>query len=464
MVVQVALSLVLLIGSGLLMKSFLRLQGTDVGFTASNLLLAEVRPPPRCSETTRSWRGSTGKLTDRLKGTPGVSDVAMAEQLPLLAGRIVERRLRGRPPGPGARGPRARPADGALVDGHFRALGIAVVQGREIEPSDTLGRPPVVVVNQALAERMWPGESAMGKVLVLPWSPEVRMEVVGIVANIREFGPASDPRPTFYPPLGQLPARSIQLGVRTAGDPMAVVSLVKQVASSVDRSVAVTAFQTMESRFARRTAAPRFRTVLLSIFGALSLVLAATGLYGLLSYLVAQRSHDLGVRLALGARPASLVWLVVRRGAWLAGLGFALGLCGGRAISGLMPSLLHQIEADDLPTIAAVSGRAGPGDAGGVRDSRVARGVCRPGQLAAERVARTRMPAGCAVRAGVTSTRPRGVGADDRLTFMGVPTPNLFDGSMNFHGKKEYVPLEWMDAAVETILHLMDVWVEKSRG
>jgi ABC-type antimicrobial peptide transport system permease subunit len=176
------------------------------------------------------------------------------------------------------------------------------------------------------------------------------MEVVGVAADIREFGPASDPRPTFYAPLAQLPARSVQIGVRTDGDPTAVVSLVKQAAAEVDRAVAISAFQTMESRFMSRTAAPRFRTVLLSVFGVLSLIVAATGLYGLLAYFVAQRSHELGVRLALGARGHQMVWLVVRRGAWLAGLGIACGLCGALALSGTIRSLLYQVSPTDLPT------------------------------------------------------------------------------------------------------------------
>jgi hypothetical protein len=240
--------------------------------------------------------------------------------------------------------------------GYFQTLGIKMVRGRPFAATDTRTSQPVAVVNQALADRLWPGEEAVGKVLVLPWDPDVRMEVVGVAANIREFGPASDYTSTFYAPLAQLPARTVQLGVRTSVPPMSVASLVKEAVRAAHPSVGVSTLQTMEARFVLRTAAPRFRTALLTVFAVASLLLAATGLYGLLAFMVAQRSNELGVRLALGARPSSLVWLVVRRGAWLAGLGFALGLSGGRALSGLMPSLLYQVKADDLPTIAAVSG------------------------------------------------------------------------------------------------------------
>jgi len=353
-VAQVALSLVLLIGSGLLVKGFLRLQGADVGFVSSNLLLAEIRPPAAAFDAPDKLAGFYWQLAERLKATPGVSDVALGEQLPFLPGGTWNYVFAGDRPAPTPQD-RVGAQRRRVSDGFFRALGIRIVQGRSLASTDTLGRPPVVVINQALAERMWPGESAIGKTLVLPWDPEIRMEVVGVAANIREFGPASDHRATFYIPLAQLPARSVQLGVRTTGDPTAVVSLVKEAAAAVDPSVAISAFQTMESRLTSRTAAPRFRTVLLSVFGVLSLVMAATGLYGLLAYLIAQRSHELGIRLALGASPREVVWIVVRRGACLTGLGIVCGLAGALALSGAMRGLLYQVSPTDLPTFAGAS-------------------------------------------------------------------------------------------------------------
>lgn len=353
-VVQVALSLVLLIGSSLLVKSFLALQGTEVGFSASNLLIADVRPPAAVLEDSHKRARFYRDLTDRLRGTPGIRDVALAEQLPFLAGGTWNKVFAGDRPAPA-------PEDqvGAerrrVGDGHFKALGIGVLQGREIRPSDTIGQPPVVVINKALADRVWPNQSALGRTLVLPWDPDVRMEVVGIVANIREFGPAADSRPTFYPPLAQLPARGIQVGVRTAGEPMAVVSLVKQAAREVDPTVAISTFQTMDTRFATRTASPRFRTVLLVVFGLVSLVLAATGLFSLLTYLAAQRERDLGLRLALGARPIAVVWLILRRGLGLAAMGLAAGLVASLALSGVMRSMLFHVSPTDFSAYAGAS-------------------------------------------------------------------------------------------------------------
>ena len=353
-VVQVALSLVLLIGSSLMVKSFLALQRTDVGFSAANMLIADVRPPAAALQDEEKAARFYRDLTDRLRGTSGVKDVALAEQLPFLAGGTYNEVFAGDrpapPPGQMLGAERRR-----VGDGHFRALGISVLTGREIQPTDTVGRPAVVVINQALAERLWPNQQALGKTLVLPWDPEVRMEVVGVVADIREFGPAADPRPTFYPPLAQIPARGVQVGVRTVGDPMAVVSLVKQAAREVDPNVAISTFQTMETRFATRTAAPRFRTVLLAVFGLLALALAATGLFSLLAYLAAQREHELGIRLALGARPVVVTWLILRRGVALAAAGIAVGVTASVAVSGVMRTLLFQVSPTDLSAFGTAS-------------------------------------------------------------------------------------------------------------
>ena len=216
-----------------------------------------------------------------------------------------------------------------------------------------------MVISEALATRLWPGEPALGKVLILPWGPNIRMDVVGIAANVREYGPASDPQPTFYAALSQLPARGVQLAVRTTGDPMAVISLVKQAAARVDPAVPAVTFQTMETRFRERTAAPRFRTVLLGVFALLALVLAATGLYGVLAYLVATRIAEIGVRLALGASRREIAWIVLCRGGWLAGLGLLLGTAGALALSGVIRGLLFEVSPTDTGTFACVAATLG---------------------------------------------------------------------------------------------------------
>jgi putative ABC transport system permease protein len=353
-VAQIALSLVLLIGSGLLLKGFLKLQHTDVGFLPTKLLLADVRPPLASFDDSGKLADYYRRLAERVKAAPGVRGVALGEQMPMLSSGMWNYVLAGDRPDP-APEDRVGAQRRRVSDGYFETLGIKILQGRALTAEDVEGRPRVVVINEALAARLWPGQIALGKPLVLPWDPPIRMEVVGIAADIKEFGPAADPRPTFYVPLAQILAAAVQIGVRTDGDPTAVVSLVKDAAADVDRTVPISAFHTMESRFVTRTAVPRFRTVLLSAFGVLSLILAATGLYGLLAYFVAQRSHELGVRLALGARGSQVVWVVVRRGAWLASLGIACGLGCALALAGAMRSLLYQVSPTDLPTFAGAA-------------------------------------------------------------------------------------------------------------
>jgi predicted permease len=346
-VAQVALSLVLLIGSSLMVKSFVALQRIEVGFSAARMLITDVRPPAVILEDQEKVARFYRDLTDRLRGTPGVTGVALAEQLPFLSGGPWNEVYAGDRPVP-PQGERQAAERRRVGDGHFKALGIAVLQGREILPTDTLGRPAVVVINQALADRQWPHQQPLGKALVLPRQPVVRMEVVGIVANIREFGPAADPTPTFYPSIAQLPAGGVQVGVRTMGDPTAVVSLVKQSAREVDRNVSFWDFQTLETRFATRTAEPRFRTVLHAVFGLLGLALAATGLFSLLAFVAARRERELGIRLALGARPIRVTWLILRHGIGLAGSGITIGTIVSFAVASVMRGLLFQVSPTDF--------------------------------------------------------------------------------------------------------------------
>lgn len=353
-VAQLALSLVLLLGSGLLVRSWIALQRADVGFAQDNLLLADIKFPASLADDEPRLAMFYRDLADRVAAVPGVARVAIGEQLPFMPSGMWNGVYRGDRPVPSADqlvGAQRRRVDG----GYFQALGIAILRGRAISAADSVTSVPVAVVNKALADRLWPGEDPIGKPLVLPWDPEVRMDVVGVAANIREFGPAADYRPTFYAPLAQLPALAVQLGVRTSGPPMAVASLVKRVINETNGSIIVSTVQTMQSRFATRTSAPRFRTALLSVFALIALVVAAAGLHGLLAFMVAERANELGVRLALGAPRATLLWLVVSRATRLAGVGLALGLLGGRSLSGLMPSLLYRVTAGDLPTFLSVA-------------------------------------------------------------------------------------------------------------
>jgi putative ABC transport system permease protein len=210
-------------------------------------------------------------------------------------------------------------------------------------------------VRQHLA-RFWPDESAIGKTLVLGSGDGPRLEIVGVARDVREFGPDSPDQSVFYLSFAQFPTATAQIAIRTHGDPLAVTAQVKSALLELNRNAPIWSFHTMESRLADRVAQPRFRTQLLGVFALIALVMAATGLYGVLAFFVAQRTHELGIRVALGASGGALMQLVIGRGMILAGVGIGAGVLGGLAVTRLMQNLLLQTTTSDPATFIVVSG------------------------------------------------------------------------------------------------------------
>jgi putative ABC transport system permease protein len=206
-----------------------------------------------------------------------------------------------------------------------------------------------------MAETFWPGESPLGKTLILPWGDGIELEVVGIVGDVRNFGPISAIPSVFYLPFGQFPNPTLQVAVRTEGEPTSVAGSLRNALRRLDPDVPLAGLHTMESRFADRVALPRFRTTLLGVFAAVALIMASLGLYGVLAYFVSQRTHEMGIRMALGADGKSVMLLVLRRGLVLAGIGIVLGLAGSLAGARLMESLLFETAPTDVQTFAAAS-------------------------------------------------------------------------------------------------------------
>jgi len=355
-VAQVALSAALLVGAGLLARSLVRLYQVDPGFRPEALLLTEVQLPGDRYDTEEKRAAFVTELRERLTALPDVVDVAGAELLPFtLSGRWNTVWRSDRPP----QSPEERMAGQRQIvtRGYFQTLGIPLVRGRNFEPADRVDAPPVTIVNQALAAQFWPGEDAMGKTLVLPWGDGIPMEIVGIAADIRQRGPDDTPLPTFYMSYEQFPVMAdVRLAVRARGDTEAIAGGVRDTFREMDPTLALARFDTMESLFADRVALPRFRAWLLSLFSVLAFVLAVTGLYGVLAYFVSQRTHELGIRMALGADAGSLTGLVVRRGMTLAGLGIVLGLPAGLGGARLVQSLLFETAPLDPAILAAVGG------------------------------------------------------------------------------------------------------------
>jgi putative ABC transport system permease protein len=359
-VAQVALSAALLIGAGLLAQSLVRLYQVDPGFRPEALLLTEVQLPGDRYDTPEKRAAFVTELRERLTALPDVVDVAGAELLPFtLTGRWNTVWRSDRPPQSPEEQRRGQRQ--IVTRGYFPTFGIPLVRGRNFEPADRPDAPPVTIVNQTLAAQFWPDEDAMGKTLVLPSGDDgIPMEIVGIAADIRQRGPADTPRPTFYLSYEQFPAMSdVRLAVRARGNPAAIGAEVRETFHEMDATLALARFDTMEGLFAERLALPRFRALLVSLFSAIALVLAVTGLYGVLAFFVAQRTNELGIRMALGADAASLTRLVVRRGMVLAGVGMAIGLPAGLAGARLAKSLLFETAPLDPAMLAGVAGTLG---------------------------------------------------------------------------------------------------------
>jgi predicted permease len=353
-VAEVALSIMLVAGAGLLVRSFVRLLEVDPGFRPDNLVsLAVILPQssyPQPEQRAQFYR----RLEERLKALPGVESVGAVTRLPLgPAGNITSTlAVEGRPAAEGARPEvdfrRASPD-------YFRTMGVPLVAGRFFAEEDADESRPTAIVNEAFARKYWPGESALGKRVRLgpnsdaaPW-----ITVVGVVGNVRHTGLDSEPRPEVYRHLLTSPPTGPVVVVRTTADPSALVPTLGAAVRELDRGIPAATAQTMREIIARSVAERRFLMLLLAAFAGAALVLASVGIYGVVSNTVAQRTHEIGVRMALGATRRDVLRLVIRQGMTPAVLGLALGLAGALALTRVMRGLLFGVGARDPATLAA---------------------------------------------------------------------------------------------------------------
>jgi len=354
-VAQVAMSLMLLSGAGLLIRSFLRLQNVEHGFKPEGLLLAEVQLPRGPYDTAEKRARFFAELQRRFRSLPGIIDAAAAEQLPFVSAGMWNYIYPAERP-PNKPEDRMRAERKIVTEGYFSTLGIPILAGRAFTADDRLESPRVVIINKTMAEQFWPAEHPLGRQLVLAGNPGLPMEVVGIAGNVREYGPASDYLSTFYMPLEQFPISAIQVAVRVSGEPQSLIDPLKATLIDLDKNIPIANFHTMESRYGDRIAIPRFRTYLLGVFALISLIMSTMGLYGILAYFVVLRTHEVGIRMALGAGRSRVLLMIVRKGMALVALGAALGLAGGLATARLMSSMLFQTAPTDVQTFAIVTG------------------------------------------------------------------------------------------------------------
>jgi len=352
-VVEIALALALLVGGGLLLKSFWRLRQINPGFDPQRVLTMQLNLPTTRYADARQQNAFISQTLERLAALPGVTAVGATTELPFTGSRTsVSFEIEGRAPLP--RGQDQRADNRAVSVGYFKAMGISLRHGRAFTAYDNAESTRVAIINEQMARRFFPNEDPLGKQLLL--RGRIKFEIVGVVGDVKHGTLLEETRPEIYTHTLQVSLRTwMDIAVRTAGDPESLTTAVRGAIRAVDPDQPVYNLSAMDGRLSRSIAARRFNALLLGIFAAAAMILAATGIYGMMSYTVTQRTHEIGIRLALGAQARDVLRMIVRQGMALALIGMAIGLGAALALTRLLKSLLFGVSADDPLTFAAVS-------------------------------------------------------------------------------------------------------------
>jgi len=371
-VAEVSLAVVLVIAAGLLLRSFDRLLRIDPGFDVKNVLTASVSLPSSRYQDNARVMAFYDQLTERMRALPSVISAAAASGLPLNndSGDTVFQ-IEGRPATEKVDFdlPPDRNAFGhfyywQVTPDYFKTMGIALRRGRVLHVTDHANAPLVVVINETMARQFWPRGEALGKRVRLSWSASQRgpwAEIVGVVRDVSLRQLNEEAQPEAYLALAQGPqiagwtARGMTITVRTASDPLALADAVRREVRALDNAVPVFFVRTVEQVLDQTVAQPRFNLILLGLFAVVALLLAAVGIYGILANAVRLRTHEIGIRLALGARPGAVFRLVVGQGMTLALVGVGLGLGGAWALTRYLESLLYEVKPTDPLTFGGVA-------------------------------------------------------------------------------------------------------------
>jgi len=350
-VAESAIAVVLLIGAGLLVRSLIAVQRVNPGFDSNNVMTARLDVPRKKYDTPEKRAAFLTDIQSHLSNLPGVETVGLITELP-LSGQPNDMpfTVEGRPV--------ASPDDGFGADwrrvneNYFNALHIPLLRGRNFTAQEVRQSDPVVIVSQTLVDQVFPNEDPLGKRLVLAIGDK-RYEIVGIIGDIRHRALAAPPVPTMYLPTFEL--GSTNLVIRTQGDPMSIAGSMRKEVIAVDPEQPIAAVRPMTALVETSTSSQRYNMMLLGLFAVLAVVLAATGIYGVMSYTVAQRTHEIGVRMALGASRFDVLKIVLRQGMLLAIGGVVLGLLGAYVLTRVMAAFLFEVTARDPITFAVVS-------------------------------------------------------------------------------------------------------------
>jgi predicted permease len=352
-VAEVALSLVLLVGAGLLIKSFIRLTEVNLGFDPQRVVAADISLPDAYDAPSKRAEFFRQLMT-RVEALPGVSSVAVSQSVPLSGEEQgAQFMIAGRQPQHG--GEKHGAIYHRVSSQYLDVMGIRLLKGRGLTERDTAGAPGVAMINEAAARKYFPGEEPIGKQIILDRTPPRAFEIVGVVADLRYVTPALEPFPEVYVSYLDDPWYHMSLAVRAPGDPTRLVAAVRAEVAATDKDVPLANVKTMEQYVADSFSPQRFTAWLLVLFACAALALAALGVYGVIAGSVAQRTHEIGIRIALGAQGGDVLRMVILRGMTLTLTGVLLGLAASLALTRLMSGLLYEVSAIDPLTFAGVS-------------------------------------------------------------------------------------------------------------
>jgi len=355
-ITEVALALVLLTSAGLLIKSFVQLQNVDAGFNPRNVLTMEISLPALTYTDNASQARFYSEAQKRIASIPGIKNAGFTNILPMSGTNsdssfnIEGRTSDDKNPSPDEEFRQVSP-------GYFEAMEISLLRGRRFSETDNADAPPVTIINAALAKRYWPNEDAIGKRINIGASvmKEKWATIIGIVGNVRHRGLDYDPLPEYYMPITQTPNSQAVLVVRSSQDPGRLISAIRSALREVDPAQPIAHVRTLEQVVGDSVAPRRLSIWLLGLFAALALALASIGIYGVMSFLVVQRTHELGVRMALGAQRHDILRLVVGHAAKLILTGTLIGLAFAFATTHLLAAMLYHVSPRDLSTFAFVT-------------------------------------------------------------------------------------------------------------
>jgi putative ABC transport system permease protein len=356
-VAEVSLSLVLLIGAGLLMKSFYQLWAVDPGFRPDHVLAFAIELND--SKYPKDMQQATffQQLLDRLRVLPGVKEAGLCNSLP-LSGRQrmgIGVQFEGQP----ARSPEQVQSQSAssisVSAAYFRAMGIPIIQGRGFTEHDDANAPQVVILNQTMAHQFFPNENPIGRRMVMGQGANALATVVGVVGDVRNRGLDAQAQAAFFVPFSQSPDSTMEVALLTAVEPTSMATAVRNAVAAIDPEQPVLDISTMDERLAASVAPRRFNLVLLASFALLAMLLAGVGIYGVVSYSVSQRTHEVGVRMALGAQRRDVLKVILAQGMVLLLTGIGIGLVGAFLLTRFLASLLYGVRPTDSATFAAVS-------------------------------------------------------------------------------------------------------------